>query len=109
MGWDELEDLVNVATRDTFGRAVTYTPLAGSPQQLTGIFTPEMQSASPNFDTSFPQLELVESDLEGAGITPNPEGDVVAFVVRGVTRTYRVAEVVRADGGTVLLRLAVKS
>lgn len=115
MEWDDLEDLVVVATQDVFGRAVTYTPAGGSSQPLTGVFTTADQFSSQELgghEAGFPRMEFRTADLVVAGITPTSgdktalSGDLLSFEVAGEARTYRVIKVVHPDQSTTMLHLA---
>lgn len=109
MDVDALMDVTITACRDFFGRAVVYTPLDGSPTALRGEFRNELQGQAPTFDTSAASLEFRSLDLSDAGIVPTAEGDVVTFDFLGVSRTYKVTEVVRPDVGCVICRLGIRS
>ncbi len=99
-------DLAAVACRDIFGDAVTYLPSGGVlVEGLTATFTPELQERGGDlaaFAHAEPSLDFVATDLVAAGIAPSRGGlDVVMVEWCGVTRTYRVVDVIDGDAGVV--------
>lgn len=108
---DALMDLAVTATRQTFGRPVTYTPRSGSPVTLRGDFQSQEQTVSvdPPVTSTVPVLDVRTADLVAAGVSPTPrdgtrQGDAVSFAVRGVTHTFDVLAVEeRSPWSTVLI------
>ena len=108
---DSLMDLAVSATKQVFGRAITYTPRSGSPVTLRGDFQSQETQAStdPSMTTTAPVLDMRTADLVAAGISPTPkegsrDGDRVAFTVRGVAHTFDVLAVEeRSPWSTVLI------
>lgn len=102
MAWDDLTALVNVATRDTFGVAVVYTPAPSGPSEaLTGIFDAPGQlvamSGSVPVQTTSPVLDIVAADLT---VMP-AQGD--SLTVGG--NAYEVAQVEPDGNGMIKLYL----
>lgn len=110
MGVDDILDLAVSAARDTFGRAVTYTPAGGDEGdavELTGVYEAHDRFVAQDFgglETGLPRLKLRTADLEEEELTP-AQGDSVAFEVREVERTYQVVRVEKPDQGWTVLHL----
>lgn len=106
---DTIMDLAIVAVRDLLGRPVSYQPSEGDAVDLRAEFTESQQAGPDGLDTAFPALSFRTLDLAEVGIVPTAEGDAVTFSVGGISRTYRVTEVIRPDVGCVVLRLGQRS
>lgn len=90
MAWDDMADVVNVAVRNTFGQAVTYTPQStGVPESIVAPFDNAYDDVQIEGGTTQvatrPVLELRLADLSVA-----PAADD-AVTVDGVD--YEVTEV----------------
>lgn len=106
---DAIMDLAITAVRDTLGRPVSYVPSDGDAVALRAEFSESLQAGVAGLDSAFPALSFREQDLIDAAIVPSAEGDAVTFDVLGVSRTYRVIEVIRPDVGSIVLRLGQRS
>lgn len=112
---DDLAGMAAEASRDTFGRPVTYTPAGGAPVALVGTFTPAAQFVSDELggnESGLPRMRFLTADLVAAGITPTSgdkfdgSGDLLQFEVADEARTYRVVKVSRGDRTATTLWLA---
>jgi hypothetical protein len=92
MAIESADDLAVFFGIDDFGDAATYTPLAGSPKTVNGIFDEPQASRTVTdmMDVTIPAPQFVcrTSDMPSAA-----EGDTI--VIRAVTYTVRV---VMTDG-----------
>lgn len=93
MSWADLADVVNVAARDVFGEAVTYTPSGGAALALATPFDAAYEEVVVEdgvpVATTNPVLSVRLADLP----TAPRKGDT--FTVRG--KGYKV-KVVKPDG-----------
>lgn len=114
---DALMDLPNLAVEGTFGRLVAYTPKGGSvvvdpDDELQGDFQEHYEPV--DLGLTVPASERVSALdfraalLEQFEIEPG-QGDIVSFVVRGESRTYRVTDVRRPAPESVLLILGERT
>jgi len=102
MAWADLTDLVNVACRDVFGIAATYTPAVGLACAISGVLdapgTVVEVSGTVPVQTTTPTLDVREADLTPLVAT---QGDTVTI---GAI-TYEVGHVEPDGNGMVRLFL----
>ena len=109
MDIDAIMDLAITATRDTFGRAVSYVPPGGGAAvSLVADFirtaASEAVGQSVDVSTYAPALDCREADFTAAGIVPEM-GALVTLTVEGVQQTFEVVDVTPVAVGTVHLQL----
>jgi hypothetical protein len=102
MGFSDLLQVGDQSVRELLGETVTYTPGAGSPVDISGVFDKAYQfvdAGQAGVSSSGPAVFLTLSDL-----TSDPDDDTSARVTVGTT-VYRVRES-QPDGlGGILLLL----
>lgn len=109
MDIDAIMDLAITATRDTFGRAVSYVPPGGGAAvSIVADFQRSAQTQSTGqtveASTYAPVLDCRMADFEDAGIDPQ-QGALVSFTAEGVAQTYEVTDVHPTGVGSVVLVL----